>query len=145
MLMLSSFRNSAPEYLLKGNNKILLGDFKGAILEFTKAIMIDPDFPHPYTSRGAAKLELRDYDGAISDCLKAIRLHFKAEIEAEKNPAQNNQRKSNNVNPIYGKLYSIIGTAKLLLGNVDDALIDLNSARLLGYKDAEDILKTYGR
>ena len=141
--MLSSFRNSAPEYLIKGNNKILLGDYKGAILEFTKAIMIDPDFPHPYTSRGAAKLELRDYEGAISDCLKAIRLHFKVEMEAEKNPLH--QKKSNNVNPIYGKLYSIIGTAKLLLGNIDDALIDLNSARLLGHQDAADILKTYGR
>ena len=145
MLMLSSFRNSAPEYLLKGNNKILLGDYKGAILEFTKAIMIDPDFPHPYTSRGAAKLELRDYEGAISDCLKAIRLHFKVEMEAEKNASQSNLRKSNTINPIYGKLYSIIGTAKLLLGNIDDALIDLNSARLLGHQDAADILKTYGK
>ena len=145
MLMLSSFRNNAPEYLLKGNNKILLGDYKGAILEFTKAIMIDPDLPHPYTSRGAAKLEIRDYEGAISDCLKAIRLHFRIEIEAEKNPLHNNKSKSNVVNPIYGKLYSVIGTAKLLLGNIDDALIDLNSARLLGYHDAEDILKTYAK
>jgi len=142
--MLSSFKDSASEYLLKGNNKILLGDYKAAILEFTKAIMTDPDLPHPYTSRGAAKLEIRDYEGAISDCLKAIRLHFKAEMEAEKK-SLNNQKKSNGVNPIYGKLYSIIGTAKLLQGNIDDALIDLNSARLLGYNDATEILKTYGR
>jgi len=142
--MLSSFKNGASEYLLKGNNKILLGDYKGAILEFTKAVMIDPDLPHPYTSRGAAKLEIRDYEGAISDCLKAIKLHIKAEIEEQKN-SKDNQGKSSGINPIYGKLYSIIGTAKLLLGNINEGLLDLNSARLLGHTDSEDILKTYSR
>ncbi|OGU27539.1 MAG: hypothetical protein A2057_00660 [Ignavibacteria bacterium GWA2_35_9] len=144
-MKLGSFKNGAPEYIVKGNNKMLLGDFKGAILEFTKAIIIDPQFPHSYTNRGAAKLEIHDYEGVIEDCLQAVKLHFRAEVEAEKKAAQNGLKKSVHSNPIYAKLYSMIGTAKLLMGNREEALVDLNSARLLGNQDAYDIMKIYSR
>jgi len=139
--MIGSFKNGAPEYIIKGNNKMLLRDFKGAILEFTKAIMVDPLLPHPYTNRSAAKMELHDYEGAIEDCAQALRLHFRAEVDAEKRGST----KKTDPNPIYAKLYSMLGTAKLLLGNRDDALVDLNSARLLGNADAYDIMKTYSK
>jgi len=140
--MIGSFKNSAPEYIIKGNNKMLIGDFRGAILEFTKAIMVDPKLPHPYTNRSAAKIELRDYEGAIEDCAQALRLHFRAEVDAEK---KGSIKKSSDPNPIYSKIYSMLGTAKLLLGNREEALVDLNSARLLGNSDAYDIMKTYSK
>jgi tetratricopeptide (TPR) repeat protein len=143
-MKLGSFKNNAPGYIVKGNNKMLLGDFKGAILEFTKAVIIDPRLPHSYTSRGAAKLEIHDYEGVIEDCLQALKLHFRAEIESEKKSA-NAARKFSQSNPIYAKLYSMIGTAKLLMGNREEALVDLNSARLLGNQDAYDIMKTYSK
>ncbi len=142
-MKLGSFKNSAAEYVVKGNNKMLLGDFKGAILEFTKAIMIDPLFPHSYTSRGAAKMELHDYEGVIYDCLQALKLHFNSEVEAEKKALLRGLKKSKDYNTSYSKIYSMIGTAKLLLGKKEEAIVDLNSARLLGNEDAYDIMKTY--
>ena len=142
-MKIGPFKNGAPEYIVKGNNKMLLGDFKGAILEFTKAIIIDPQLPHSYTNRGAAKLELRDYEGVVEDCLLALKLHFKAEVESEKKVLKDPAKKSAQFNPIYAKLYAMIGTAKLLMGNREEALVDLNSARLLGDHDAYDIMKTY--
>ncbi len=144
-MKIGPFKNGAPEYIVKGNNKMLLGDFKGAILEFTKAIIIDPQLPHSYTNRGAAKLEIHDYDGVIDDCLQALKLHFRAEVESEKKATRNNAKKSVQSNPIYAKLYAMIGTAKLLMGNREEALVHLNSARLLGNQDAYDIMKTYSK
>ena len=144
-MKLGSFKNSAPEYVVKGNNKMLLGDFKGAILEYTKAIMIDPQFPYSYTSRGAAKMELHDYEGVIVDCFQALRLHFNAEVESEKKAALKGFKKNTDSHPAYSKIYTMIGTAKLILGNREDALLALNSARLLGNADAYDIMKTYSK
>lgn len=144
-MKLGSFKNSAAEYVVKGNNKMLLGEYKAAILEYTKAIMVDPLFPHSYTSRGAAKMELHDYEGVINDCLQALRLHFSAEVEAEKKAILRGFKKSTDYNSTYSKIYSMIGTAKLLLGKKEEAIVDLNSARLLGSEDAYDIMKTYGR
>ena len=144
-MKLGSFKNSAPEYIIKGNNKMLLGDFKGAILEYTKAIMIDPLFPTSYSSRGAAKMELHDYEGVIQDCLVALKLHFSAEVEAEKKAVLRGLKKSSDHNSTYSKIYSMIGTAKLLLGKQEEAIVDLNSARLLGNSDAYDIMKTYSK
>lgn len=144
-MKLGSFKNSAAEYVVKGNNKMLLADYKGAILEYTKAIMVDPLFPHSYTRRGAAKMELHDYEGVITDCLQALKLHFSAEVEMEKKASLKGLKKSSDYNSAYSKIYSMIGTAKLLLGKKEEAIVDLNSARLLGNEDAYDIMKTYGR
>jgi tetratricopeptide (TPR) repeat protein len=140
---MSYLKHNAQEYLLRGNNKVLLGDYKAAIFEFTKAIMTDPDLPHPYTCRSAAKLEIRDYEGAISDCQAAIKLHFKSDIEFEGQGL--NKHKTSQINPVYGRLYLIMGIAKFLLGLKEEGMLDLNCARLLGHIDALDIIKTYGK
>ena len=86
---------------------------------------------------------MHDYEGVVEDCLQALKLHFKAEVESEKKATQDGLKKSVQSNPIYAKLYAMIGTAKLLMGNREEALVDLNSARLLGNQDAYDIMKTY--
>ncbi len=132
------------EFILAGNNKLLLGDFKGAIFEFTKAIMASPLLPHAYSSRGYAKLEMRDYEGAIYDCQQAINLHYRIET-LHRDIKGETRSTSNSHNPAYARLYSILGIAKLLQGNKDEALLLLHSARLLGNNDAEDIIKSYYR
>ena len=136
---------NAEYYIISGNNKMLLANYLGAVFDFTKAIMLNPDLPQPYTSRAAAKIELHDYEGAIEDCTEAIRLHFRMDMEANDKNDLYNQNKFNRTNPIYAKIYSMIGTAKLILGNFDAAMVDLNAARLLGNKDAVDIIKTYNQ
>lgn len=131
------------EFILAGNNRLLVGDYKGAIFEFTKAIMASPLLPHAYSSRGYAKLEMRDYEGAVYDCQQAINLHYRMETTSKDYQLENHDPKKQNVT--YARLYSIIGIAKLLQGNKDEALLLLHSARLLGSADAEDIIKTYYR
>lgn len=132
------------EFILAGNNKLLLGDYKGAIFEFTKAIMASPLLPHAYASRGFAKLEVRDYEGAIYDCQQALNLHYRMELQSKNlNTETRNSRNSNQA--AYARLYSVLGVAKLLQGNKDEALLHLHSARLLGNEDAEDIIRSYYR
>jgi tetratricopeptide (TPR) repeat protein len=44
-----------------------MGDSKGAIIDYTKAIEIDPNFAEAYDGRSVAKLSLGDVDGANED------------------------------------------------------------------------------
>ena len=132
------------EFILAGNNKLLLGDYKGAIFEFTKAIMASPLLPHAYSSRAYAKLEMRDYEGAVYDSQQAINLHYR--METLSRDMKGETRSTNNpASPAYARLYSILGIAKLLQGSKEEALLLLHSARLLGNNDAEDIIKSYYR
>ncbi len=141
---MSYLKHSAHEFLLRGNNKVLLGEYKEAIFEFTKAIMADPDLPHSFTCRGAAKLEIRDYEGSISDCREALKLHYKMDLETEGTIDINSSGdKNSQINPVYSRLYLIMGISKMLSGNKEDGMLDLNCARLLGHNDAVDIMKTY--
>ena len=57
-----------------GNEKFGEKDYKGAIEEYSKAIMLDPKFKEAYRNRGMAKHELQDYQGAIADYSKAIEI-----------------------------------------------------------------------
>jgi len=58
-----------------GNKKFGVGDYQGAIDDFTKAIELDPENPEIYIKRGDIKeVVLEDYQGAIDDFTKAIEL-----------------------------------------------------------------------
>ena len=50
------------------------GDLNGAIVDYTKAIELKPDFAEAYFHRGYAKKGNGDLDGAIADYSKAIEL-----------------------------------------------------------------------
>ena len=62
-------------YYKQGNEKIKLGDYQGAIADFSKSIELNPNVFPSYFSRGVAKLELGDYPGSIEDFNKAIELN----------------------------------------------------------------------
>ena len=66
---------SADTYYKRGNTKYNLGLYKSAILDYTDAIRLNPDFAEVYISRGAAKSSLSEYFAAISDFDTAIRLN----------------------------------------------------------------------
>jgi tetratricopeptide (TPR) repeat protein len=51
-----------------------MGYYEDAILDYTKAIEINPYFAATYFSRANAKVDLRDNKGALSDFSKAIEL-----------------------------------------------------------------------
>ena len=66
---------SAETYLLWGYVKDELGDHKGAISDYTKAIQLKPDFADAYYNRGVAKGNLGQYSDAITDYDKMIQLN----------------------------------------------------------------------
>ena len=76
---------TAEEYFNKGYLKAELNDFKGAIVEYTKSIKIDPNDAETYYNRGVSKRNLKDFKGAILDYTKAI------ELDPNKIDAYNNR------------------------------------------------------
>ena len=63
---------SAVFYYNRGIDKYDRGDYYGAIVDYTKAIEINPKYSDAYYNRGLAKDDLNDYYGAIADYTKAI-------------------------------------------------------------------------
>ncbi|WP_341525997.1 tetratricopeptide repeat protein [Nostoc sp. UHCC 0302] len=65
----------ANAYKNRGNARSDLGDFEGAIEDYTQAIQINPSYADAYYNRGNARFDLSDYDGAIEDYTQAIEIN----------------------------------------------------------------------
>jgi tetratricopeptide (TPR) repeat protein len=98
----------------RGTTKYQRGDTQGAILEFDRAIKIDPKYAEAYVNRGAAKLGLGDKQGAIADYSKAIA-----------------------INPQDALTYYNRGVAKFELGDKQGAITDFDRAIVINPQDAE--------
>jgi tetratricopeptide (TPR) repeat protein len=98
----------------RGTTKFQRGDTQGAILEFDRAIKIDPKYVEAYINRGAAKLGLGDKKGAIADYSRAIA-----------------------INPQDGLIYYNRGVAKFELGDKQGAIADFDRALVINPQDAE--------
>lgn len=68
-----------------GNNYYSKNEYDKAIIEFTKAIEVNPLHSNPYYARGRAYYYKQDYDKAIADYTKAI------EIDPQNASAYNNR------------------------------------------------------
>ncbi len=66
---------SANFYFNRAYDKDEMGDYYGAIADYTKAIEINPQYENAYINRGIIKRKLKDYYGAISDYTKAIEIN----------------------------------------------------------------------
>lgn len=108
------------KYIESGFSKDSLGDFKGAIEDFTESIRIVPNNSVAYYGRGSAKYDLEDYRGAISDCNKSI------EIDSN-----------------YSAPYVIRGMSKYLLNEKESACLDFNKAAELDNSVAYDLIKKH--
>jgi len=58
-----------------GNQKYESGEFKGAINEYDKAILLNSDDIEAYMKRGMSKCQLGDYNGGLDDLNNAIKLY----------------------------------------------------------------------
>ena len=105
---------SAETYLTWGNTKYDLGDYKGAITDYTQAIRLKPDYADAYYNRGIAKHNLGQHFAAIADYDSAIRLK-----------------------PDDAKAYNNRGIAKHNLGQHFAAIADFDSAIRLKPDDAD--------
>lgn len=106
----------ANAYIKAGCGKDINKNYMGAIMDFTKAIEIEPT-ALAYFFRGRAKNSLEDYRGCIADMTKAI------EIEP------------------FGKAYLSRGLAKLIIGQKESGCLDLSKAGELGEEMAYDIIR----
>ncbi len=66
---------TTPEVFFKlGVEKMLYGNYQGAIAEFQQAIKQKKDFDAAYSNRCLAYINIQDYHNAIADCTQAINL-----------------------------------------------------------------------
>ena len=96
---------SSEAYFVWGYTKHELGDYNGAIADYTTAIRLKPDYAGIYALRGLAKQQLRQYRAAIADYDKAIR-----------------------VKSDYAEAYNNRGLSKYHLDQVFDAIADYDKA-----------------
>jgi len=113
-----AYSQTAEDYYNSGLDKYDQQDYKGAILDYTKAIELNPKDSEAYYNRGTAKHKLQDYRGATQDYNKAIEL-----------------------NPKDSEAYYNRGLAKILLEQKDNSCLDLSKAEELGLAKAYVAIK----
>ena len=106
---------SKNDFKNSGDLKSDLGDNKGAIEDYSKAIELDPNYWNAYNNRANSKILLKDYNGAIADFTKTIEL-----------------------NPDFTSAYLDRGSSKEQLGDLNGACDDWKKAASLGDADADE-------
>jgi tetratricopeptide (TPR) repeat protein len=133
-------------YFIRGNAKIELEDYRGAIADYNKSIEIDPNDSETFRNRGNAKIELEDYRGAIADFNKAIQIDPN-NTNAHKNRGYAKYRLQDYRGAItdYTKViaitpsngaYFLRGYAKFDLKDYQGAILDYNKAIGIDPNDA---------
>ena len=95
----------------------MLGDYEGALVDYTEAIRLESTDASAYSNRGNCLHKLGEYDGAIDDFTEVIRLE------------------PNNAYGFYGR-----GLAYEKLGNTQQAIKDLEVALDLSRSQGDELL-----
>lgn len=129
----------SKKYFSTGMAKYKIGDYKGAITDFIKAIEIDPLDEDAYFNKALAKYKLQYYRDAISDFSKLIEINPVIE-EAYFNRALckyklqdysgtiSDYSKTIEINPKYTGAYNNRGVVKDDLKDYQGAITDYNKA-----------------
>ena len=150
----TGYSQTESDNMMEGLIKMQKNDFEGAILEFTKAIEINPQFINAYLYRGGAKGELNDYRGAIADFTKAIVINPKSDdayylrgLAKSKfkhyKEAILDFSKAILINPKLKEAYFSRGFAKLKLGQKNSGCLDFSKAGELGDANAYQYINDY--
>jgi len=107
-------------YINQEFTKLESKDYVNAIIEFNKAIMINPNDAPTYLGRGMAYKAQENYSKAISDLNKAI------EIDSN-----------------FGRAYHMRGDLKFHLEGKSGAYQDWREAAELGYKESYEMTKDH--
>lgn len=149
---LSPSKRTAEEYFYSGYDKSLLGDYRGAIEDFNKAIQLDPDYTLAYSIRGFTKAFLGDDRGAIEDFNKAIQ--FEPDLTdaytlrgvakshlGDNRGAIEDYNKAIQLDPDNNKAYYNRGITKSTLGDARGAIQDLTMAIQLNPDEPQQYTK----
>jgi len=152
LLSMRTFGQSEAEILnIKGNDLGRQGKFDEAIIQYNKAIKIDPSYSEPYYNRGKAKLNLKSYLSAIQDFDIAAKLDpknsdiFNNRGIAKKKLGDNNgaisdYTKSISLNPQNYRVYYNRGIARFDNGDSFGACSDFKMASSHNIYEAIDAL-----
>ena len=128
----------AIAYKKRGNARSDLGDFEGAIEDYSQAIQINPSYADAYYNRGNARSDLGDFEGAIEDYSQAIQINFNyadayynrgnARLEiADKQGAIEDFQKAADIYRKEGKLEALKDTREIILDlEIEESLDILN-------------------
>ena len=148
------YSQTAETYYDRGVNKYALQNYKGAIVDYTKAIELDPDYADAYLLRGGSKFKLQDYKGVIADLNKAIELNpeyadayllrgiTKANLQDLRGAIADFTQAIEN-KPDDADAYYYRGIAKLQLDQKDSGCLDLSKAGELGHPEAYDVIRKF--
>lgn len=117
---LSKQNDPADELIKLGNKKVVLKNYKGAIIDFTTAISMNADIADAYLFRAVAYYNLKDYANALTDVNKAIEMQ-----------------------PTYGEAYDLRGCIKGDKGDKVGSCEDWQKAFDNGYNPAADLLEKF--
>ena len=139
-LFLSStvWAQTKEEYVHLGNVIGRQGNYKEAVLDYTKAIGSDSSYANAYYNRGYAYIELRKYKLALSDLDKAIELNPKyAAAYHVRGIAYFSRKKYNQAISEYSKAIELDPT------NIKFYISRMSTNFKLGYKDRvwKDVIK----
>ena len=148
--VVSKSPNKARPYINRGISLTQKNKFGEAILDYTKAIEIRPDFYKPYNNRGNAFKAQKRYKEAIKDFNKAIELNSdyaepynnRGSIFMEEkryNEAIVELNKAIVLKPDFSIAYANRGITNINIGNKETGCMDLEKAIQLGFKPVEEI------
>jgi len=112
--------SASADFNNRGIEKYKLQDYKGAIADFNKSILINFRNGYAYNNRGTVKAALHDYEGAIADYNSSII-----------------------INPYFADAYLNRGVVKNTLGDKNGACFDFKKSLELGNKNAYNFVKQH--
>ena len=124
LVSFSSFGQTTEQHLDSGISKANLGDYYGAISDFNKSIIVDPNNVQAYWNLADSKLKINDYKGSLSDYNKAISL----------NPHKT----------VISFVYYSRASAKSSLEDYSGAINDLTKSIDLDFELKKELLEKYG-
>lgn len=120
LIPILSCSNSAQDYIEKGYEHIVDGDYKGALKDFNKALELDPRSVEAYNNRGIVLGILGDHYRAIQDFNMAIDL-----------------------SPTDSEAYKSRGISKLYLQQKESGCLDLAKAELMGFPGTYELIEEF--
>lgn len=151
----------------KGEQKSIAKDYNNAIVDFDKAITLNPEHLRAYYKRATAKFYINDYAGVIDDCTHIIKLnpeHARAyngqgiaksklgefkynsgDVEKAVNLYQEaiiNVTHAIKIDPKDADYYGNRGISKCKLGDIELARGDVESAQRLYHEGIVDVGKS---
>lgn len=147
-----SFAQDSDAFLNSGKAKVRANDYKGAIVDFTKGIEINPKDMNLFLQRGMCYGITEDYESAIKDYTVVINAEPKQVFPyISRGGAFNKQKKFEkalsdfnqalNIDPNNTEAFNNRGWAKKGLGDKKGACKDWKESKKKGNDEAKIILK----